>query len=98
MKAKIKAQSWPITHLRAAQTYQELRKPNYKIERKWPKRVRSLFSRLMAVHAVKLNAYRYGIVKTLYANCARKRTKQFFVSSLQNPEKEVQPLKKACQR
>ena len=63
MKAKIKAQSWPLTHTRAEQTYQDLRKPNYKIEKEWPKRVRSLFSRLRTGHAVELKAYRHRIEK-----------------------------------
>ena len=61
MKAKIKAQSWPLTHTRAEKTYQDLRKPNYKIEKEWPKRVRSLFSRLRTGHAVELKAYRHRI-------------------------------------
>ena len=50
MKAKIKSRGWPITHQRAADTYRNKRKPNWKIERKWPKAVRSLFSRLRTGH------------------------------------------------
>ena len=61
MKAKIKSRGWPITHPRAAETFGNKRKPDWKVEKKWPKAVRSLFSRLRTGHAKELKSYRHFI-------------------------------------
>ena len=57
VKAKIKARKWRNTHKRAIDTYGNRRKPKFEIERKWPKAVRTLFSRLRTGHANELKAY-----------------------------------------
>ena len=61
VKAKIKARTWPINHQRAQQTYKNSRKPKVKIEKKWPRGVRSLYARLRTGHAKELKSYRHRI-------------------------------------
>ena len=60
-KAKIKARTWPVKHQRAKETYQGTRKPKSKIEKKWPKCVRSLYARLRTGHVKELKTYRHRL-------------------------------------
>ena len=61
LKAKIKSRSWEVNHDRARATYGERRKPKVKVEKKWPRSVRSLYARLRTGHAMELAAYRHRI-------------------------------------
>ena len=69
VKAKIKAQKWPIIHERASSTYGGQRKPDFKTEREWPKHVRSLYSRLRTGHAMELKSYRFRLGQEEDAVC-----------------------------
>ena len=59
--AKVKKKRWSITHKRAKEIYQDKLKPKMKVERLWPRRVQSLFSRLRSGHAKELKLYQYKI-------------------------------------
>ena len=59
--ARVKKKRWPITHKRAKDIYQDKLKPNVEVERLWPRRVQSLFSRLRSGHAKELKQYLYKI-------------------------------------
>ena len=59
VKAKIKSRKWDVTHARARAAYGERRGPEVKVEVKWPRKVRTLFSRLRTGHAKELRYYRY---------------------------------------
>lgn len=61
IKAKIKRQGWSITHERARKIYKHRRSPINDVEKKWPRRVRTLFARLRSGHAMQLKAYRHFI-------------------------------------
>ena len=61
LKAKIKSRSWEVNHDRARATYGERRKLKVKVEKKWPRSVRSLYARLRTGHAMELGAYRHRI-------------------------------------
>ena len=69
VKAKIKDRKWKIEHPRAKITYGEARKPNFKIEREWPKKVRTPYSRLRTGHAKELKQYRNRIEQEDDALC-----------------------------
>ena len=69
VKAKIKGRKWEIEHPRAKITYGEARKPNFKIEREWPKKARTLYSRLRTGHAKELKQYRHRIEQEDDALC-----------------------------
>ena len=58
IKAKIRNRRWEVTHERAKALYQQKRSPNYEVERKWPKGVRTLFARLRTDHDTELRWYR----------------------------------------
>ena len=60
-KARVKKQKWSVTHKRAKKIFEERLKPKLKIERKWPRRIQSLMSRLRSDHSKELKAYRYKI-------------------------------------
>ena len=59
--AKVKKKIWKITHKRAKTIFQEKFKPKLEIEKKWPRRVQSMFSRLRSGHCKELKQYRYKI-------------------------------------
>ena len=61
MKPEIKSRGWLITHPKAAETYVNKRKPDWKIEKKWSKAVRSMGSRLRTGYAKELKSYRHFI-------------------------------------
>ena len=61
MKAKIKSGKWPINHLRAQETYGGRRNPDFKVEREWPKKIRTLFSRLRTGRTKELKSYRFRL-------------------------------------
>ena len=46
MKARIRRTKWKISHERVSRIYKNRRKPKIELERKWPRRVRTLYSRL----------------------------------------------------
>ena len=56
LKTKIKGKKWESTHERA--TFGEKRSPKMEIERTWPKKVRTLYSRLRTGHTTELKAYK----------------------------------------
>ena len=60
-KARIKRTKWEVTHPRAMEIYGERRMPKVEIERKWVRKVRTLFSRLRTDHAPELKQYMYKI-------------------------------------
>lgn len=60
-KARIKRTKWEVTHPRAQEIYGERRMPRVEIERKWVRKVRTLFSRLRTDHAPQLKQYMYKI-------------------------------------
>ena len=68
-KAKVKAQKWQPTHSRAKKIYGEKRRPRVEIEKKWPRRVRTLYGRLRTGHAKELNYYQHKIGNILSPNC-----------------------------
>ena len=68
-KAKIKARRWEVEHPRAKAMYKDRRKPQEDLERRWPRRVRTLFARLRADHAKELNYYREKIKTSDTADC-----------------------------
>ena len=49
-----------MRHERASKIFEERRRPR-DVEKKWPMRVRSMFSRLRSGHATELKAYRKRI-------------------------------------
>lgn len=59
--AKIRRGKWKVVHERAKRIFQDKRKPNLKVEKLWPRRVQSLFSRLRSGHAKELRQYLYKI-------------------------------------
>ena len=59
-KAKIKNVKWKIDHERAKEMFKERRNPK-EIEKKWPMKIRSMFSRLRCDHATELKSYRKRI-------------------------------------
>ena len=59
-RAKIKNEKWRVSHERASKIFEERRRPR-DVEKKWPMRVRSMFSRLRSGHATELKAYRKRI-------------------------------------
>ena len=59
-KAKIKNSKWQFEHDRAGEIYGERRKPK-EAEKKWPMKIRSMFSRLRCDHATELKSYRKRI-------------------------------------
>ena len=63
VKAKIKARKWTHTYDRAEKMYGKRRKPKMDIEKAWPRKVRTLFSRLRSGHAKQLKRYMYMIEK-----------------------------------
>ena len=63
MKARIRRKKWKIKHIRARQVYRDRRKPKFEIEKKWPRKVRSTFSRLRTGHSKLLANYRFLIEK-----------------------------------
>ena len=69
VKSKIKARKWAETHKRAIDTYGNRRKPDFKTEKKWPKIVRSQFSRLRTGHAMELKAYQHRLDPTKDGRC-----------------------------
>ena len=69
VKSKIKSRKWTVEHLKANETYGDLRKPKFKEERKWPKKTRSLYSRLRTGHAKELKHYRWRIEQEDDALC-----------------------------
>ena len=71
MKAKIKAKRWPIKHQRAKDIFKTAQKPRFKIEGKWPKHVRSLYSRLRTDHAMELKTYRLRLGQEEDAVCEK---------------------------
>ena len=71
MKAKIKAKRWPVKHQRAKDIFGATQKPRFKIEGKWPKHVRSLYSRLRTDHAMELKSYRLRLGKEEDAICEK---------------------------
>ena len=46
MIARIRRTKWKISHERVSRIYKNRRKPKIELERKWPRRVRTLYSRL----------------------------------------------------
>ena len=60
-KARIKRSKWEVTYPRAMEIYGERRMPKVEIERKWVRKVRTLFSRLRTDHAPELKQYMYKI-------------------------------------
>ena len=58
LKANIKGKKWEPTHERARATFGEKRSPKMEIERIWPKKVRTLYSRLRTRHTTELKAYK----------------------------------------
>ena len=63
MKARIRRKKWIPTHDRVRKIYKERRKPKIELERKWPRKVRSAYSRLRTGHSKQLAYYRYLIEK-----------------------------------
>ena len=59
-RAKIKIEKWKVGHERASKIFEERSRPR-DVEKKWPMRVRSMFSRLRSRHATELKAYRTRI-------------------------------------
>ena len=57
IKAKIKNKKWDIKHRRAREIYGERRGPRRKIERKWPRKARSMYARLRTDHCKELQNY-----------------------------------------
>ena len=68
-KARIMRRKWEPQHPRAIATYQQRRKPVTDVEKKWPRRVRTLFARLRTGHAKELRQYRYLIEKEDEPTC-----------------------------
>ena len=60
-QARIKNSKWAVEHQRAQEVYREKRKPKFKAEKSWSRRVRSLYARLRTGHAKQLKQYRYQI-------------------------------------
>ena len=63
MKARIRRGKWQFIHERTARMYKDRRRPKMEIERSWPRKVRSAFSRLRTGHSKLLAQYRYLIDK-----------------------------------
>ena len=63
VKARIKRKKWDVSHPRGVEMYKGRRSPRFDIEKKWPRDVRRLFSRLRTDHAKELAYYRYLIDK-----------------------------------
>ena len=69
VKAKIKNQKWEIEHQQAKDTYGDRRNPKAEVEKKWPRKIRALFSRLCTGHAMELKHYRHFIGQEEDPNC-----------------------------
>ena len=67
--AKVKKKRWTITHKRAKTIFRDKLKPKLNIEKTWPRRVQSLYSRLRSDHCKELKAYLYRIEVIDDPNC-----------------------------
>ena len=61
VKANIKSRRWEVIHDRAKATFEDRMKTKVNVERKWPRSVRSLYTRLRTVHTMELRAYQHGL-------------------------------------
>ena len=68
-QARVKKRSWSITHERAAETYQDRKRPKFEIEKNWPVNVRSLYQRLRTDHCKELGHYQYKIETADHPYC-----------------------------
>ena len=57
VKARIKRRRWNVEHERAVEIYGKRRKPKMEVEKKWPRKVRTLYARLRTNHAKELKSY-----------------------------------------
>jgi ribonuclease HI/exonuclease III len=71
VKAKIRARPWKVTYPLAKQIYGTRRQPRFDIEGKWPRDVRSLYSRLRTGHCKELADYMYIIEEEPSDKCVK---------------------------
>jgi len=57
VKAKIKKESYNIEHEGARQKYKERREPKQAMEKRWPRKIRVLYTRLRTNHSAELGYY-----------------------------------------
>ena len=71
MKARIRRRKWTFTQKskRVHKIYQQRRKPKIEIEKTWPRKVRTAYSRLRTGHSKLLAQYRYYIDKADSPDC-----------------------------
>ena len=62
-KAKIKNIKWQPSHPRATTIYGDKRSPKLEIERRWSRKIRSLYARLRTGHAKELQEYRHRVLE-----------------------------------
>ena len=61
-RARIKKQKWQIFHKRAKEIFKDKLKPKFTVEKKWERKMQTLFSRLRYNHANKeFRSYLYKI-------------------------------------
>ena len=68
-RARIKREKWGVGHYRAARTFKDKRQPRTDIEKKWPRKVRSLYARLRSGHSKELSYYSWLIEKQDDPSC-----------------------------
>ena len=72
MKAKIKARKWKIEHPRARHMYGRRRGPKREVEKSWPRKQRSMYSRLRTDHCKQLQNFQANkIFKAASALCPK---------------------------
>jgi len=62
VKAKIKNKKWSVTHPRAKATYMERREPRRKIEKAWPRKIRTMYAILRTEHEKNLKDWRHRML------------------------------------
>ena len=76
--AKVKNAKWNLPnpiHPRASAIYREYRTPKMNIEKKWPRKVRSLYARLRTGHAKELADYQHRMLEKIDSpNCVECNT------------------------
>ena len=69
VKPKIKSKKQEITHEGAKSKFGNRRKPKIEIERKWPQKVRILYSKMRTNHCTSLKVYQHKLEEEKEKNC-----------------------------
>ena len=66
---KIKSKTWEVAHDRAKATIEDRRKPRVKVDKKWPRSIRSLYAHLRTGHEMELRVYQHRMNEDVKPIC-----------------------------